>query len=257
MSNTPTVSLCTFIHNDLPMFRNTLIHDMKWADQICVLDLGSSDGLEEFCKAVLRPTDVYVRRPTNTCTRLGFAEAKNAAVALSTSEWAYFCGANTCIDWTQHNDIKRTLAELDENVGLLNIETVHVIPPKEPHRLHLLEHQVALKDFWGTEHHRNFIRKGSGIETKGYIHEEPFLGEMNAASLAKTVPIRRYHFGGWSNNEPRGLRYGWMLRRAMQNPELQKYTSPWWYNTFYPENKSDIESRAAEFERLYPEEVCV
>jgi hypothetical protein len=230
---------------------------MKWADQICVLDLGSVDGTEEFCKAVLRPHDVYERRPTNTCTRLGFAEANNAVISLSTSDWAYFCGANTCIDWTQHEDIKKILSELDESIVLLNIETIHVIPPKGPPGLHLMEQQVARKDFYGTEHHRNFIRKGSGIETEGYIHEEPFIGEVNGASIAKSVPIRRYHFGGWSNEKIRGLRYAWMLRRAMNNPSLQKYTNPWWYNTFYPKNKSDIEERASEFERLCPEEICV
>lgn len=246
----PTVSLCVFSHNDLPMLKATLLHEIKWVDQICLLDMASDDGTSEFAHAFLRPgIDVYVRRDKNTCAELGFAEAKNAVASMASCDWILINGADTVMDWKQSHNIKDVLARA--NGDILSIDTVNVKPYKD-----VLPHQIELAAVYGdiqsVEKHRVFVRRSSGIKSRGYIHEEPYRGEVNCHKEAEDTVLRRYHFHGWGNDELRQLRYSWMIYNAIKNPELQRYTNRWWYDVYYNQNKALIHERAVEYE-LYVE----
>lgn len=243
-----------FIHNEMHILRNMLFYEMRWVDQVCIIDMASTDGLREFCEVALRPQDVYVRREKNTCAWLGFAEAKNAAIALSTCDWAYFAGANSVIDWNIQPKIKHILKETKAPV--LNIKTINV-KPLGPEIFHMWERSVKQKDFLDTHEHRNFIRRGSGIDIKGYIHEEPHIGEVKAKEVAESVPIVRYHFNHPDTKYPRLLRYSWMFRRMRHTPELQKHTDRWWWDEYYDMNQQAIEDAANQFEILFPQEICL
>jgi len=240
----PTVSLAIFTHNDLPMLKATLLHEQRWVDQVCILDMASADGTQEFCEAWLRPgVDVYRRRDTNTCPDLGFSEAKNAVMDMATSDWVLCAGADTIMDWRQAPNIKRVLAEVKADA--LSINTVSILPFKEcqPHQI---EEAVARKNFGKDGRHRCFVRRGSGIVFKGYIHEEPFRGEVNVFGEAQLTQLSRFHLHGWGNDNLRSWRYGWMLLRAWQRePALQAYTNEWWYKEYCPQN-ADLLKRQSE-----------
>lgn len=242
----PTVSLCIFTHNDLPMLKATLLQESRWVDQVCILDMASTDGTAEFCHSWLRPgVDVYHRRQSNTCPDLGFAEAKNAAMSMATCDWVLEAGADTVMDWKQAPFIKDVLARTSRDI--LSVVTRNVPPFKEclPSQM---EAAVALGQFIGEDRHRVFVRRGSGIEYKGYIHEEPYRGEVNCVGEAEHTVLQRYHFHGWGNDQLRKLRYGWMLNRAMKEPELQKYTNRWWYRIYCLDHAEEIAQWAAEYE---------
>lgn len=247
----PTVALCMFIHNEMHILPHMLFYEMRWADQVCIIDMASTDGLKEFCEVALRPQDVYVRRERNTCALLGFAEAKNAAIALSTCDYAYFAGANSIIKWNIAPLIKQVLR--NKNAPVLNITTVNVNSAGP--ELYSWERQVERKAFGDTHTHLNFVRRGSGIDIKGYIHEEPHFGEERATNLAVKCPIIRYHFDHPNSRYARHLRYAWMLRRAMRDPQYQKYTNRWWYDEYCPQNKDKIEEQANQFELLFSHEL--
>jgi len=242
----PTVSLCIFVHDDLPMLKATLLHESRWVDQVCILDMASTDGTAEFCHAWLRPgIDVYHRRQTNTCPEQGFAEAKNAVMAMATADWVLEAGADTVMDWKQTSNIKDVLARTTRD--LLSVVTININPFDncDPSNIELA---VAGGRIVSQDRHRVFVRRGSGIEYKGYIHEEPYRGDVNAVGEAQHSVLQRYHFHGWGNDHLRKLRYGWMLNRAMTNPELQKYTNRWWYDVYCVEHAEEIKKWAMEYE---------
>ena len=251
----PTVALCMFIHNEMHILPHMLLYESRWVDQICIIDMASTDGLQEFCEAFLRPQDVYVRREVNTCARLGFAEAKNSAVALSTCDFAYFAGANSVMDWNIAPQIKSILATTTAPV--MQIDTINVDPSPYVELHQNWERQVKEKKFVDVHHHRNFIRKNSGIDVKGYIHEEPHLGEENALNIAEKIPVKRYHFNHPVSRYARHLRYSWMIRNMRNTPTLQKYTHPGWWTEHYDQNKQKIEDAANMFEILYSHELTL
>lgn len=243
----PTVSLCVFTFNDLPLLKATLLHEMKWVDQVCILDMASTDETSEFCHAWLRPgIDRYHRRDTNTCPTLGFAEAKNAVSDMASGDWLLHSGSNTVMDWKQAHNIKTVLAHAQGDV--LSVETINILPFKEC-AAHQMEAAVSKMRHDKMERHRLFIRRGSGIRHQGYIHEEPYRGEVNCAGEAVYTALRRYHFEGWGDRHARAMRNSWMLVRALDNPELQKWTNRWWFDTYCKQNEVELRRMAAEYEK--------
>ncbi len=242
----PTVSLCLFVHNDLPMLKATLLHEVRWVDQICILDMASTDGTGEFCHAWLRPgIDVYHRRERNTCPELGFDEAKNTVLDMATSDWVLEAGADTVMDWKQTASIKTILNRTERDI--LSINTINVLPFGNCHPSDI--ERATAQSPHNAERHRAFIRRTSGIRYRGYIHEEPYRGAINCFEEAELTVLRRYHFHGWGNDHMRGIRYGWMLWRAYHQPELQQWTNPWWYKQHVANNEAQIRNQAALYEQ--------
>lgn len=241
-----SISLCVFVYNDLPILKATLMHEVRWVDQICILDLASTDGTQEFCEAFLRPgIDVYERREENTCSKRGFAEAKNAVMNLSCKEWSICGGANTVLDWRHMPFIRQALGRTTSDV--ISINTVN-IKPYQTCSPHLIERAIKFGEVDSVHQHRVILRNGAGLDYKGYIHEEPYRGEVNCIVEAEKLTFQRYHFQGWGNDELRGWRYAWMLDNAVQNPDLQKYTNRWWYDVYYPNHLELMKSRAKKYE---------
>lgn len=239
-----TVTLCYIIHNDLPMLRCTLPYDMRWADQVCILDMGSTDGLADYCLRTLREGDVYLRRDTNTVAELGFSEARNACSELATSDWVVHHNANMLLDWDDALEVK----------GLLDSATSDVLSVRTENLTNLgnrwdLERVIHESKSSKIERHRAFFRRGVGIDYKGYIHEELYRGEVNMYGQSENVPLVRYHFEGSGNHPLRSRRYNWMLLRAYaKEPALQKYTNEWWYQTYCKQNEPLLREGAAAYE---------
>lgn len=243
------VALILFVHNDLPYIRTTLPYDMRWADQVCILDLASTDGTEEYCLEYLRPGDRYVRRLVNTVPDLGFAEAANAAGALSDCDWLLTGMADQMLT---SDSARRIHAVLEKAVAPVLSMSVRDIPYIEGDTLTTVEralNRVCPSRFEST---RRLVRRDAGIDWKGYIHEELFNGEINAHHFSHPSSLTTIHLGDWGSRPVRPTRTHWMLRNAVLNPELQRYTNRWWYQTFCRENMPLIEANA----RLYEEYVA-
>ncbi len=240
----PTISWCVFTHNDLPILKATLLHAVCWVDQICILDLGSTDGTESFCKAFLRNQDRYERRDTNTVPALGFDEARRAVSALATSNWIMTGGANTVLDWSQRDKVRPILSKIRRDVVALETVNIGRYQNASPS---LIEEAVTKGTVLSRDRHRVICRRGSGVLHRGYLHEELYRGESNTFSEAVSSPLRRFHFQGWGNDPLRQQRYAWMFCNAIDHPELQKYTNRWWYDVFYRKNENGLRANAAAY----------
>lgn len=245
----PSIALVMFVHNDLRWLRATLPYDMRWADQVCILDMGSTDGTREYCRAFLRDNDRYQRREENTCPELGFDEAKSAAAALALTDWIYHSAADQVLSLGQGELIHKACAEADGKdaltVDCLNLNMPNGnLPEQWESNYHLSAPDVH------REHHHRLLRNHKGIQYRGYIHEEPFYpsGE-HCATNSKWTPLEMFHFQGCQNAEMRRMRYSWMFRRAMQNPELQKWTNKWWYEVHCARSKDEINEWADKYEK--------
>lgn len=238
----PTIALCLFTSNDLPMLRATLPLEMRWADQVCVLDMGSMDGTKEFCEAILRPEDVYRRRDTNTVPLLGFDEAYNAVMAQATTDWM-MCSASDCfLDWTQRALVKPVLAETTADV--LSVEMIHILNGQPE----CIEWAALNGKEHAREQRRCLIRRGAGIDYKGYLHEEPYRGPVNCMDECRPTPLKRYHMQSWGDDHARLIRVAWMYQRALEQPDFQKYTNRFWFDVWCKDHREDIRAWAAEYE---------
>lgn len=250
MIPTDSISLVMFVWNDLPFLRISLFYEMKWADQICILDMGSNDGTLEFCAAALRPQDVYQRRQENTCPMRGFDEARNAAGRMATGEWIIYSDADRIFDWNQARTIKERLSSTRSPV--LSIESWNIPKPGLPDQEadpNLIERVVSAGMVSSVEEHRTICRRDAGVIYIGYIHEEMHLAGKCCHPGSEPSGLRQYHFAHWKNDAFRQPRYAWMLREGIRNPAKQKGTNEWWYKTYYPSKQEELDRMADDYER--------
>jgi hypothetical protein len=240
----PTIALVMPVCNDLRWLRVTLPYEMQWADQVCLLDMGSTDGTKEFCRLFLRPHDRYMRREENTCPELGFSEANNCVASMALTDWICFGAADQVLIAEPEFMGKLLEGTKQDAISLERLNIQGGFEPEQWERQYRQENRATK-----SERHVNIVRRGVGISAKGYIHEELFQGERNCAeiaSIAKHVNI--LHFQGGSTPELRQMRYSWMLHRASQDKELQAYTNKWWYDTYCKEHAADLATWAAKYE---------
>lgn len=252
-----TISLALVVHNDLKMLSRTLPYMRRFVDQVVIIDMNSTDGLRDYCGLALESNDIYRRRDTNTIPELGFAEARNAAAALCTSEWIIASSPNGMFyPSISPKSFKEALAGTRSPV--IAAYCIHIKPPKDAIGLleadvNFLEKELIEQNAPVSESHRRIIKNGIGVDWKGYIHEEPYLKNINAMEFSEPISAPYIHFSDWTNRQVRAWRYGWMLRNAMRNPELQKYTNSWWYTHYCVENGPLIESQAQAYEKYVAE----
>lgn len=242
-----TIAVCYIVNNDLPMLRVVLPYERRWADSAVVIDLGSNDGTKEFCEKFLDEDDVYFRRESNTVPERGFSEARNLAFSLSNCDWLYHSGANCLMDGVTW---QKVYAELEcATADVVEIKTKHIdFTGYKPHEL---EKATALHAKGSPdEYHRCIVRRASNCRYKGFLHEELYAGEESTYGKVHRANLTRWHFEGSGNHELRVLRYSFMLSKAAADPELQKYTSPWWYTVHYPCHKDRLEAQAARYKEL-------
>lgn len=241
MTDGPTIALCFPTCNNLPILRSTLIHNMRWADQICILDLGSTDGTREFLKAVLRPQDIYTFDSLNIIPEFGFAVARGQIASRAGTDWIWHGASNCCLDWECAEKIHGILDKCKSDV--IAHQTIHVEDQSD-----CIEHAVQ-RSGQRSEWHRQIHRRGVGIEMKGYIHEELYRGEQNMWKVADAyIDLRQYHFEGRGNDELRRTRAAWMLMRAMKEPELQRHTNRYWYDQWVPQHLGELQQMANKYE---------
>lgn len=244
---TPTVSYCLLANNDLRWLRVTIPYAMKWADQICLLDMASTDGTKEYCEMMFRPQDRYMRSEVNMCPSKGFGACDNMVVAMADKQWICFMAADTMFLPEVAVRVKDVIAASREPVLASLTRNLKQVPGVTHENVEVLLRNGAFEDH--PEHHCRIYDRSVGAEWRGYIHEELFVGEVNAFNnCAQVVDLPRVHFGDWLNSEIRSLRYSWMIREAIRKPELQQWTNAWWFHKYYPEHKEFVDKQAMAYE---------
>jgi glycosyltransferase involved in cell wall biosynthesis len=248
----PTVAVCMFTRNHADWLRIAIKSALRWANQICVLDMGSTDDTQAICDTLLRQGDSYGYRPTNTVPELGFAEAANAAMSMATTDWALVSGDNALVKPAHEELVRVALVDVPSDVLVASTLTIHIglgFASPDPRRfeeyISLAVTSAALQTT--VERHRNLIRPRRGIEFRGYIHEEPYCGEENAPAGVH-LGIVRYHASGWEAGGLHDWRHAWMIRNAMRNPKLRQYTNAWWYDVWYVANKDMVNYLATRYD---------
>ncbi|TXH10801.1 MAG: glycosyltransferase [Hyphomicrobiaceae bacterium] len=247
-----SVTICMMVRDDLDSLKYSLPNALEFGDEVHVLDTGSSDGTLEFLKdtAKTEPRLRVLIAPPAIIPSYGFAVARNLIGVYATTDWLHYLDADERISSPAYREI------LDFAVQ----------PVIEITTLTYDKNDQADTTSWDTirataggtmrERHRRIYRRDSGVKWGGYIHEEPFLGVVNAARLCQRGDIVHQHFKHYRPREGRqikNLRYAWMIKRAIDHPVLQSYTNGYWYQEYYPLHKDEIDTNAAVYDELQPD----
>jgi len=267
------------VRDDLPFLKRLMKMSASYADEFVIIDNGSKDGTWEFLQeqvelAKVHPEDgpkiVIEQAGPEIIPELGFSYLKNRAAQLATCDWIHSLDADEVLDPKQQNLLKPFLKYCKADVLSIITRTFEKSKPKSMARgygaldMATEERYHADWPWWIAEDyqyedmsHRRIYRRNANLEWRGYIHEELYQGETNAAAICQNSEFRHWHFTNfrWWQTDDRlkRARYSWMLLNAYRHPGLQVHTNRWWYGVYVPQHLKDIEHWAGLYEEMKKE----
>lgn len=236
--STPTISVVAIMQNEAPFLRAWLPLVHEWADEVVLLDTGSTDESADLARQWKRPQDVVLQTGALAIPLRGYADVRNEAGARATGEWLHILDIDEAVPHDQVPRIRDVLAAATSPV--LSITTVTF---------------EADGSEAGRMMHRRFLRRSARITFRGYIHEEPYQGAVNSARFVQKTDLLHLH---WTNYRPadpaeKEERYAWMLLRGYRDEHYREWVNRWWFTHHVPKYLADITQKAERYAARYPE----
>jgi len=146
----PKLSVAVITYNEEPNIRRTL-ESVKWADEIVVVDSGSTDRTVEICRNF---TDKIFHQDW-----LGFAKQKNLAIDMTTGDWVLSLDADEPIEPGLESEIRDIVSSPQSSDG-------YFIPRKT----FFLGKQIR-HGGWYPDYNLRLFRKGKGRFEERAVHE--------------------------------------------------------------------------------------
>lgn len=260
----PTVSVCMVVRDDLPFLKLSFAAAKEYADQIVIVDNGSEDGTWEWLGEHANDGSgvIVMRTPKTIVPELGFSYLKNYAAQFATCDWVHSLDSDEILSAEQRPLFKHFLGRCKSPVVSIRTFTF-------THELRSGEGQwagsstdwdtIANTCKWDDMIHRRIYRRDAGIQWKGYIHEELYQGELNAHAVCQGSDFKHLHFSNfrdWGDKDLKRARYAYMLMNAYRRPALQNYTNRWWYDSYVPQNKAEMEEWAERYSEMMKQGRC-
>lgn len=201
--NRPTLSVILITKNEAELVERCLA-SVAWADEIVVLDSGSTDATVEICR---RHTDkVFVTDWP------GFGLQKNRALDLATGEWVLSIDADEELTPELAEEIQRTLAQADHTA---NAKAGYTLPRLSSYCGRFMHHSG-----WWPDPVLRLFRRGQGRFSNDRVHERVLLdgpvGALQATLLHHSYrsleqvlgKVNHYSSEGAQSLHARGRRAG-------------------------------------------------
>jgi len=146
----PKLSIAIVTCNEEPNIRRTL-ESVKWADEIVVVDSGSTDKTVEICREY---TDKVIYQEW-----LGFSSQKNFAIDNTKGEWVLSLDADEPVEPELGEEIRRIVASPGAFDGY-----------RIPRKTYFLDKQIR-HGGWYPDYNLRLFRKGKGRFEKRAVHE--------------------------------------------------------------------------------------
>jgi len=146
----PKLSIAIITYNEEPNIRRTL-ESVRWADEIVVVDSGSTDKTVEICQEY---TDKVVYQEW-----LGFSSQKNFAIDNTTGEWVLSLDSDEPVEPELGDEIRRIVASPDTFDGY-----------RIPRKTYFLDKQIR-HGGWYPDYNLRLFRKGKGRFENRAVHE--------------------------------------------------------------------------------------
>ena len=146
----PKISIAIITYNEEQNIRRTL-ESVRWADEIVVVDSGSTDKTVEICQEY---TDKIIYQEW-----LGFSSQKNLAIDNAKGEWVLSLDADEPVEPELSDEIRRIVVSPESCDGY-----------RIPRKTYFLNKQIR-HGGWYPDYNLRLFRKGKGRFEKRAVHE--------------------------------------------------------------------------------------
>lgn len=196
------LSVCIIVKDEEMVMERCLNSVLPVADEIVVVDTGSTDRTVEIAESLGARVHFY---PWDG----SFANARNFGLEQATGEWILWIDADEVLEEQDHALIEPTLRSVEENILLVKLLNYYGEDKLDPHC------------FFSVAHHR-FFRNGLGIRFQNRIHERLILpagGDAEKVIRTEVLPVRIHHDGYMNQNVTRKNKHERNLRMLLSEQE--------------------------------------
>jgi glycosyltransferase involved in cell wall biosynthesis len=147
---TQKLSVAIITYNEEANIRRTL-ESVKWADEIVVVDSGSTDRTTSICREY---TDKVMHQDW-----LGFAQQKNAAIGKTSGDWVLSLDADEPVEPALAEEIRTIIASPEARDGY-----------RIPRKTFFLGEQIR-HGGWYPDYNLRLFKKGKGTFEERHVHE--------------------------------------------------------------------------------------
>jgi glycosyltransferase involved in cell wall biosynthesis len=238
-----TAVMMTF--NEAQFLPHTLPSLLEVADEVIVLDMGSSDGTQRILADALGPTDLLLSYPRRNLFSFGFSHPRNYAIAHAKCPWVLAIDADELVE---ADELRRAITLLSAEFDVFDVERRNYEGVEgrsiEDARSNMVDTPFT------TERHRRLFRNLDEIRFEGVIHEEVWNGAKSSFFGSGSLPIILHHLSAYrtgSDGHEKQELYAHLLIKALMYPRFRYGTNPWFFTTYVPENLNVLYHQAASF----------
>lgn len=169
------LSVCVIARNEARFLPGCLESVRDWADEIIVVDTGSTDNTMDVARRM--GARVYSEE-----WRSDFSLARNAAISRATGDWILSLDADERLDYINGSRLRRVLGEAPPERDAFQLRIVSAADR--------IDSGVELVHFYP-----RVFRRHPAIRYKGALHEQVMRGDTAVGPLAPRVPVNIYHIG--------------------------------------------------------------
>ena len=230
-----TVAVCIPVLDDLESLRVTIPYTKRWADQVVIVDSGSTDGGKEFLKWFLEPQDRIIEHPDDL--GVGMDALRNLAASEATTDWIFAMDADCML---KPGDVTQLRLCLESPDPVLRVQRLYCEFSAD---FTVLQAEKALETMKLHSEDQDWLyRKNSGLQFKGYIHETL----INRPTEVRGSGVTLYHFVGIKGPAKAG-RSAYRLKKVVVTDALKDGVNPYWYGEYYNRHKAMFDDIAGDY----------
>lgn len=171
----PRLSVCVIARNEARFLPGCLESVRDWADEIVVIDTGSSDATPDIARR-------SGARVFHEVWANDFSRARNAAIERATGDWILALDADERLDYINGSRLLRLIAESPRDLDAYQLRIVSVADR--------VDSGVELVHFYP-----RLFRRHPAIRYRGALHEQVVRGDVPVGPRSPRVPLNIYHLG--------------------------------------------------------------
>lgn len=245
------ITTTVVFHNELEFMQGWYDAAKKYSNQIIMAAHSPTDGSLEWARERQKEGELPIEIlefPENTIYEHGFSYMKNKCLELATGDWVVSLDADEEMEITNEG-----IENFSKNTLCISTVTMHVADP-QPHWDLNNKEQIKKEANWIRQRHFRIFKNTPSIRWHGLIHEELKVDrDIHISKVAKASIFKMWHYGCMANKQKRYFKdglYAELLCRIYEKPELRHGTNPWWYNTYYNDNKDKLLEQREEYRRM-------
>lgn len=242
-----TVAIVVLSFNEAPMLRWTLARMKACADQVIVVDMGSTDGSAAIYDEVLGPQDRVVVYEQRYLPLFGFGHARNYGARFATTDWILVVDSDELIDLDSMRDWR---ADLTAGHDVLELARHNYLPGAWKGDVALTPDEIMATATFTRETQRRIYRNGPAMRWEGLIHEEIFDGQGNTWGRTGPSRLLLHHFSFFKsvvNMAEKHELYSYLILRMVVTPGFRWGTNPYWYTTYPQAHLGELLTAANSF----------